>query len=126
MVIYTASYPPRLIPVSLVLPSLDDGEFAPIPAPGPGPQAAPPSAGRSSILKVSLLLVDPGFECRRQYAIRAATCLRPMQNACCLFWGPGLQKLGAKAFRREVQRAERCLLRCQGRGGNWGTGLGGA
>ena len=82
MVIYTVSYPPRLIPVSLVLPSLDDGEFAPVPAPGPGPQAAPPSAGRSSIVKVSLLLIDLGFECRRHYATRAATCLRPMQNAC--------------------------------------------
>lgn len=57
MVIYTVSYPPRLIPVSLVLPSLDDGEFAPVPAPGPGPQAAPSSASRSSIVKVSLLLI---------------------------------------------------------------------
>ena len=59
MVIYTVSYPPRLIPVSLVLPSLDDGELAPVPAPGPGPPAAPASAGRSSIVKVSLLLADP-------------------------------------------------------------------
>lgn len=59
MVIYTVSYPPRLIPVSLVLPSLDNGEFAPVPAPGPGPQAAPASAARSSIVKVSLLLAGP-------------------------------------------------------------------
>ncbi len=56
MVIYTVSYPPRLIPVSLVLPSLDDGEFVPVPAPGPGPQVAPASASRSSIVKVSLLI----------------------------------------------------------------------
>ena len=49
MVIYTVSYPPRLIPVSLVLPSLDD---APGNAPGPAPQTAPAAPTLNQVVKV--------------------------------------------------------------------------
>ncbi len=49
MVVYTVSYPPRLIPVSLVLPSLDD---QPGSAPGPAPMAAPASPTLNQVVKV--------------------------------------------------------------------------
>ena len=49
MVVYTVSYPPRLIPVSLVLPSLDD---QPANAPGPAPMAAPAAPSLNQVVKV--------------------------------------------------------------------------
>ena len=49
MVVYTVSYPPRLIPVSLVLPSLDDALGN---APGPAPQAAPAAPSLNQVVKV--------------------------------------------------------------------------
>ena len=51
MVVYTVSYPPRLIPVSLVLPSLDDQAAN---APGPAPLAAPPAQTFNSVVRVSI------------------------------------------------------------------------
>lgn len=51
MVVYTVSYPPRLIPVSLVLPSLDD---QPANAPGPAPMAAPAAPSLNQVVKVLL------------------------------------------------------------------------
>ena len=49
MVVYTVSYPPRLIPVSLVLPSLDD---LPANAPGSAPIAAPAAPSLNQVVKV--------------------------------------------------------------------------
>ena len=49
MVVYTVSYPPRLIPVSLVLPSLDDN---PANAPGSAPMAAPAAPSLNQVVKV--------------------------------------------------------------------------
>ncbi|CAL5221936.1 g4211 [Coccomyxa viridis] len=52
MVVYTVSYPPRLIPVSLVLPSLDD---QPANAPGPAPMAAPAASSLNQVVKSASL-----------------------------------------------------------------------
>ena len=57
MVVYTVSYPPRLIPVSLVLPSLDD---LPANAPGPAPLAAPAPAV-STLSQVVKVTPAPSF-----------------------------------------------------------------
>ena len=50
MVVYTVSYPPRLIPVSLLLPTLDETAAQ---APGLAPAAAPPAAAADPAVKVS-------------------------------------------------------------------------
>lgn len=71
MVIYTVSYPPRLIPVSLVLPSLDDlPANAPSTAPGAAPQAAPPAGS----VKVSATFSGAPFKsfcCARAALLQA-------------------------------------------------------
>ena len=50
MVVYTVSYPPRLIPVSLLLPTLDETAAQ---APGLAPAAAPPATAADPAVKVS-------------------------------------------------------------------------
>ena len=50
MVVYTVSYPPRLVPVSLVLPTLDETAAQ---APGLAPTAAPPATATEPTVKVS-------------------------------------------------------------------------
>ena len=50
MVVYTVSYPPRLVPVSLVLPTLDETAAQ---VPGLAPTAAPPATAAEPTVKVS-------------------------------------------------------------------------
>lgn len=50
MVVYTVSYPPRLVPVSLVLPTLDETAAQ---APGLAPTAAPPATAAEPTVKVN-------------------------------------------------------------------------
>ncbi len=79
MVVYTVSYPPRLIPVSLVLPSLDD---QPANAPGPAPMAAPAASSLNQVVKVLtrfpayLMCICSSSECSMA-AVLLADC------ACC-------------------------------------------
>ena len=51
MVVYTVSYPPRLVPVSLVLPTLDETAAQ---APGLAPTAAPPATAAEPTVKVRI------------------------------------------------------------------------
>ena len=51
MVVYTVSYPPRLIPVSLLLPTLDESAAQ---APGLAPAAAPPATAVEPMVKVGI------------------------------------------------------------------------